>query len=447
MRMEAQTIVFLGPSLPRDDARELLEAEYHPPARMGDIYRLLSARVERFVIIDGVFHGVPSVWHREILDAMAEGVEVVGASSMGALRAAELHRFGMHGHGVVFEWFRNEVLDGDDEVALRHGDEETAFRALSDPLVNLRATLSALADDGVIDDGEREALVAWLKALHYPDRSRRALADAPLVRAWPAARREAFAAACHSQYRDVKRDDAMHVLAWCADHPADGRVVDLPDADRPERVMWRIGRVFHGTTASPDGRSIPGEALASRADAWASRLGPMLACRAFLMAWARECDVTCPADVVARERAQWRTSRQPAFASDAEFLAATGLTMVRANQLLAERALAAWLIEEPPSPQTGAPDARSWRVGVESPLPDGRGAYILGSSAALNHPSQLDDRALAIVEDWARSHGIAADPAWMIEQGPAHFGLAFHASSALVEELRLTGDALTLAAS
>jgi hypothetical protein len=411
MSMDAETVVFLGPSLSRADARMLLEAEYHPPARMGDIYRLLSARVERFVIIDGVFHGVPSVWHREILDAMAEGVEVVGASSMGALRAAELHRFGMRGHGLVFEWFRDETLDGDDEVALYHGDEETAFRALSDPLVNLRATLSTLAIDGLIDEGEREALVAWLKALHYPDRSRRALADAPLVRTWPAARRDAFAAACHARYRDVKRDDASGVLAWCADHPVDGRTVDLPDADRPERVMWRIGRVLHGTTASPSG-AITGEELSSRAQGWAARLGPMLARRAFLMAWARDRGVTCPADAVAHERALWRSSRRSTIASDAEFLAAAGLTMGRADQLLAERALAAWVIAD------GFADTELART---------------------------DDPALAIVADWARGHGIAGDPAWMIAQGPAHFGLAFHEASALVEELRLTGDAIALA--
>ena len=411
--MEAQTVVFLGPSLARADACVLLDAEYHPPARMGDIYRLLSARVERFVIIDGVFHGVPSVWHREILDAMAEGVDVVGASSMGALRAAELHRFGMRGHGEVFEWFRDEILDGDDELALRHGEEETAFRALSDPLVNLRATLSALADGGLIDEGEREALVVWLKALHYPDRSRRALADAPLVRTWSASRREAFAAACHARYRDVKRDDARRVLEWCADHPADGTAVDLPDTERPERVMWRIGRVLHGTTVSPDG-PITGEALASRADAWAPVLGPVLARRAFLMAWARDRGVTCRADTAASERAQWQASRRPAIPSDAEFLATTGLTLGRAGQLLAERALAAWLIADG-FPGTGL--------------------------------ARTDDPALAIVADWARRHGIAADPAWMVAQGPAHFGLAFHAASALVEELRLTGAAVALASS
>ena len=50
-------------------------------------------------IIDGVFLDVASVWHREILWALSQGVHVFGAASMGALRAAELDGFGMRGVG------------------------------------------------------------------------------------------------------------------------------------------------------------------------------------------------------------------------------------------------------------------------------------------------------------------------------------------------------------
>ncbi|MEY4092992.1 MAG: hypothetical protein RLZZ53_191, partial [Acidobacteriota bacterium] len=55
MAHAADTIVFLGPTLPVDAARARLDAEYLPPARMGDVYRLLSQRVRRIVLIDGVF--------------------------------------------------------------------------------------------------------------------------------------------------------------------------------------------------------------------------------------------------------------------------------------------------------------------------------------------------------------------------------------------------------
>ena len=73
------------------------------------------------MLIDGEFHGHPSIWQRQIVDAIVEGAVVHGASSMGALRAAELHSLGMASHGRIFEWHRDGVIDGDDEVALTYG--------------------------------------------------------------------------------------------------------------------------------------------------------------------------------------------------------------------------------------------------------------------------------------------------------------------------------------
>ena len=49
-----------------------------------------AGAAEAIGIIDGYFERVPSVWHKEILWAMAEGIHVFGSASMGALRAAEL---------------------------------------------------------------------------------------------------------------------------------------------------------------------------------------------------------------------------------------------------------------------------------------------------------------------------------------------------------------------
>ena len=74
------------------------------------------------------------MWHREILYAMSEGIHVFGASSMGALRAAELHGLGMRGIGTVFEAYRQNVFapypppfERDEEVAVMHGPPETGF--------------------------------------------------------------------------------------------------------------------------------------------------------------------------------------------------------------------------------------------------------------------------------------------------------------------------------
>ena len=42
----------------------------------------------------GAFASVPAVRHKEILWALSEGIPVIGAASIGALRAAELTAFG-----------------------------------------------------------------------------------------------------------------------------------------------------------------------------------------------------------------------------------------------------------------------------------------------------------------------------------------------------------------
>jgi hypothetical protein len=171
--------VFLGPSLPRRDAEAIVAADYRPPVRQGDIYRLVSqARPEAIAVIDGYFQEVPSVWHKEILWALDQGVAVYGASSMGALRAAELHRHGMIGVGKVFEAYSSgtyrpyegEPFEDDDEVAVIHGPAELSYPALSDAMVDLRETLAAAAAAGVIDIALRDALVAAFKRRFYRDR-------------------------------------------------------------------------------------------------------------------------------------------------------------------------------------------------------------------------------------------------------------------------------------
>src|SRR5262249_38218406 len=90
-------IVFAGPSLPRREILRLFPADLRPPAARGDVWRAMLDSPRVIVLIDGVFESQPSVWHREILEALAAGITVFGASSMGALRAVELASDGMIG--------------------------------------------------------------------------------------------------------------------------------------------------------------------------------------------------------------------------------------------------------------------------------------------------------------------------------------------------------------
>jgi hypothetical protein len=171
------TYIFLGPSLPIERARELLDATYLPPIQQGDILHLLERRPVVLGIIDGYFEIVPAVWHKEILIAMAEGVHVFGAASMGALRAAELHMFGMIGIGRVFEWYRDGVLTADDEVAVVHGPPDTGYRVLCDAMVDIRDACMAAVTDSILPAEVADWLVAIGKKIPYQDRSYRAVAQ------------------------------------------------------------------------------------------------------------------------------------------------------------------------------------------------------------------------------------------------------------------------------
>src|SRR6516165_742713 len=95
-------VIFLGPTLSVDEARQELDADYLPPAAQSDVYLAARRQPVMIGIVDGYFQRVPSVWHKEILWAMSRGIHVFGSASMGALRAAELEVFGMEGVGAVF---------------------------------------------------------------------------------------------------------------------------------------------------------------------------------------------------------------------------------------------------------------------------------------------------------------------------------------------------------
>ena len=170
------TYVFLGPSLSVEQASRLLDATYLPPIQQGDLLRLLEREPRHVGIIDGYFETVPVVWHKEILLAMSQGVHVFGAASMGAIRAAELHSFGMVGIGSIFAWYRDGEITADDEVAVRHGPAELGYLALSNALVDLRDTCSAALRAGIISKPCAEALVATARRLPYWERSYDAVA-------------------------------------------------------------------------------------------------------------------------------------------------------------------------------------------------------------------------------------------------------------------------------
>ncbi|MDX8462674.1 TfuA-like protein [Mesorhizobium humile] len=164
-------IVFCGPSLRAHDIASYDGFEFRPPVRQGDLYAATRDRPRAIGVIDGYFDGQPAVLHKEILWALTQGIAIFGASSMGALRAAELHSFGMRGVGRIFEAYRDGELTDDDEVALIHGPPETGYIHLSEPMVNIRATLEQAVAEGIIDRPTGARLAASSKARFYRERT------------------------------------------------------------------------------------------------------------------------------------------------------------------------------------------------------------------------------------------------------------------------------------
>lgn len=171
--MACGLLVFLGPTLPVLEARALApDAIYLPPVRCGDVLRALRLGPSALLIIDGSFERTPAVWHKEIAVALERGVAVHGASSMGALRAAEMCDLGMRGIGGIFEDYRDGRLVDDDEVTVIHS---ATHEPLSTALVDIRATLERAVDHGVLEPERAASLVALAKRTFYPERSLPAL--------------------------------------------------------------------------------------------------------------------------------------------------------------------------------------------------------------------------------------------------------------------------------
>lgn len=169
--------VYCGPTITAGQVLRILPAAVpHPPARHGDLLRIELGPGDIVVIIDGAFHLAAPVRHKEILQLLAEGVRVVGAASMGALRAAELHQYGMTGIGRIFEAYRDGIITSDDEVAVTHTPD--GYAPLSHALVDIRYTLDTAAAAGVISEREGRRLAAHAAAIYYPARTWQALAAA-----------------------------------------------------------------------------------------------------------------------------------------------------------------------------------------------------------------------------------------------------------------------------
>ncbi|MEW2912629.1 TfuA-like protein [Leisingera sp. JC11] len=223
-------MVFAGPTIAAEGVQALLPgAIVLPPAGQGDIYQAARRGANAIGLIDGYFDGVPSVWHKEILWAMEQGIAVFGSASMGALRAAELSGFGMIGVGRIYDSYASGMIIDDDEVAVLHGPAELGYAPLSEPMVSIRATVERAVSSAVLDAAQAAAVLEAAKARFYQQRTwKQILADISEA-SWL----DRFSAWLKTGAVDAKRDDAQEMLARMATFlSAEGR-----DATQARGVM------------------------------------------------------------------------------------------------------------------------------------------------------------------------------------------------------------------
>ena len=205
--MTTRPLVFVGPSAPVEDVERWLPgAEIKPPVSRGDLYLYRALRYGVFVMIDGVFLQERAIPPREVIDVLADGAVVIGASSMGALRAAECWPAGMRGVGSIYRDFRSGALESDDEVAVTF-DPERPYPSLSVALVNVRFAVRRETEAGRLDAAAADHIIASAISTFYADRTWLGILDGSGTDADLVARLRSH---------DLKRSEAVRALRLTA---------------------------------------------------------------------------------------------------------------------------------------------------------------------------------------------------------------------------------------
>lgn len=165
-------IIYLGPTLSREEATKILDADYRDPAKKGDFLMLSRDTDEKKYVgfVDGVFlHDYPpspiEVYHL----ATRKNIELIGAASLGALRAVELEKFGMKGIGKIFQLYKNGIINADDEVAVTFVRENNILQ--SEAMIDIRFNLFLAYKKGIITNQTKRRFAKIAKDIYFPFRN------------------------------------------------------------------------------------------------------------------------------------------------------------------------------------------------------------------------------------------------------------------------------------
>ena len=162
-------VIFIGPTLSIDKAKEILDADYRPPAKKGDLLKLIPTAVKFVGLVDGYFLQDYPPTPIEVYNLLRKkDVMVFGSSSLGALRAVELKNFGMIGIGKIFNLFLKGIIDSDDEVAVTFTEYQ---EYQSDALIDIRYNLFLAQKKQIIDKNTKRNILRIAKRTYFPYRT------------------------------------------------------------------------------------------------------------------------------------------------------------------------------------------------------------------------------------------------------------------------------------
>ncbi|KUO94920.1 TfuA-like protein [Ferroacidibacillus organovorans] len=208
------TYVFVGPTISEDQILSIIPGvNILPPIQRGDLIRLRPHQGDVVLIIDGYFGTKPSIQHMEVIHAIGKGCVVIGCSSMGALRASEMDKVGMIGVGEIYDMYRTGVIDGDDEVAVLHDEEN--YRTYSEPLVNIRVNLDRAVDKGLLSRELKGKLISNMKRRWFGERTYETLINE--CRKLPDVNAEDLERFLDLQAIDLKKLDSIRAISLIAE--------------------------------------------------------------------------------------------------------------------------------------------------------------------------------------------------------------------------------------
>lgn len=155
-----QKIIFGGESLKNIPKEKKELFSIHSPINRGQLDSITVTPYSSclVVILDGVYGSSLSITPTECKDFIRRGGTLIGASSMGALRASELWSIGMIGMGNIYHMFRLGYLRSDADVAVAYNNN---YEEMTVSIVHIRAILAKLEIERKIEsDLSRRLLLA-----------------------------------------------------------------------------------------------------------------------------------------------------------------------------------------------------------------------------------------------------------------------------------------------